>query len=249
MTTTSCRPMRENIWNLTLSLEYIFVARVRNFKYERANLRLRNRSFYILYSIIQFTCTLTYLLWFFIWSNRGVHPAQTIGKPRNEFWSSLFLEICKGKIKLTLLLPIWKIIPCEVLHLSSKSLVVSYQVHGKNISRHKRKNELVILPQYLISHRVSPVAKADFSQPGLCLSLQCKMLVLLLGLMWNSSHLNATVSKDYGLEAIYQSSQVVTQQFNDRLTNYKIGELRRKRKSKLKVLGQHNSYGSFGAWE
>ena len=75
------------------------------------------------------------------------------------------------------------------------------------------------------------------------------MLALLLGLTWNSSHLNVTVSKDYGLEAIYQSSQVVTQQFNDRLTNYKIGELRRKRKSKLKVLGQHNSYGSFGAWE
>ena len=73
------------------------------------------------------------------------------------------------------------------------------------------------------------------------------MLALLLGLTWNSSHLNVTVSKDYGLEAIYQSSQVVTQQFNDRLTNYKIGEL--KRKSKLKVLGQHNSYGSFGAWE
>ena len=69
------------------------------------------------------------------------------------------------------------------------------------------------------------------------------MLVLLLGLMWNSSHLNATVSKDYGLEAIF------TQQFNDRLTNYEIGDLRRKRKSKLKVLGQHNSYGSFGAWE
>ena len=140
ITTTSWRPMRENIWNLTLSSEYIFVARVRNFKYERANLRLRSRSFYILYSIIQFTCTLTYLLWFFIWSNRGMHQAQTIGKPRNEFWSSLFLEICKGKIKLTLLLPVWKIIPCEVLHLSSKSLVVSYQVHGNNISRHKQKN-------------------------------------------------------------------------------------------------------------
>ena len=75
------------------------------------------------------------------------------------------------------------------------------------------------------------------------------MLVLLLGLMWNSSHLNATVNTDYGLEAIDQSLQVVTQQFNDRLPNYEIGELERKRKSKLKALGQHNSYGSFGAWE
>ena len=75
------------------------------------------------------------------------------------------------------------------------------------------------------------------------------MLALLLGLMWNSSHLNVTVSKDYGLEAIYQSSQVVTEQFNDRLTNHQIGELRHKRQSKLKVRGQHNSYGSFGAWE
>ena len=140
MTTASRRAMRENIWNSTLSLKYSFVARVENFKYERANLRLRSRSFYILYSIIQFTRTLTKLLWFFTCSNRGMHQAQTSGKPRNEFWSSLFLKICKGKIKLTLLLPIWKIIPSEVLHLSSKSLVVSYQVHGNNISRHKQKN-------------------------------------------------------------------------------------------------------------
>ena len=51
------------------------------------------------------------------------------------------------------------------------------------------------------------------------------MLALLLDLTWNSSHLNATVSKDYGLEAIYQSSRVVTQQFNDRLTDYEIGEV------------------------
>ena len=75
------------------------------------------------------------------------------------------------------------------------------------------------------------------------------MLVLLLGLMWNSSHLNATVNTDYGLEAIDQSLQVVTQQFNDRLTNHEIGESGRKRQSKLKVRGQHNSYGSFGAWK
>ena len=75
------------------------------------------------------------------------------------------------------------------------------------------------------------------------------MLVLLLGLMWNSSHLNATVNTDYGLEAIDQSFQVVTQQFNDRLTNYEIRKSGRKRKSKLKVRGRHNSYGSFGAWE
>ena len=75
------------------------------------------------------------------------------------------------------------------------------------------------------------------------------MLVVLLSLMWNISHLNATVNKYYGLEAFDQSFQVVTQQFNDRLTNYEFGKLRRKRKSKPKVLGQHNSYGSFGAWE
>ena len=75
------------------------------------------------------------------------------------------------------------------------------------------------------------------------------MLVLLLGLMWNSSHLNATVNTDYGLEAIDQSLKVVTQQFSDRLTNYEIRKSGRKRNSKLKVLGQHNSYGSFAAWE
>ena len=45
--------------------------------------------------------------------------------------------------------------------------------------------------------------------------------------MWNSSHLNATVNTDYGLEAIDQSLQVVSQQFNDRLLNYEIGELER----------------------
>ena len=55
--------------------------------------------------------------------------------------------------------------------------------------------------------------------------------------------------QDYGLEAIDQSLQVVSQKFNDRLPNYEIGELERKRKSKLKALGQRNSYGSFGAWE
>ena len=74
------------------------------------------------------------------------------------------------------------------------------------------------------------------------------MLALLLGLMWHSSHLNATVSKDYGLEAINQSFQVVTRAIQ-RLTNYEIGESGRKRKSKLKVLGEHNSYNSFGVWE
>ena len=61
--------------------------------------------------------------------------------------------------------------------------------------------------------------------------------------------LNATGKKNYGLEAIDESFQVVTQQFNDRLTNYEISESECKRKSKLKVFGQHNSYGSFGAWE
>ena len=66
--------------------------------------------------------------------------------------------------------------------------------------------------------------------------------------MSNSSHLNAIVSTDYDLVAIDQSLQV-TQQFNDRLTKHEVGESGRKRQSKLKVRGQHNSYGSFGAWE
>ena len=75
------------------------------------------------------------------------------------------------------------------------------------------------------------------------------MLILLLGLMRNSSHLNATVNTDCSLEAIDQSLKVVTQEFNDRLTNYEIRESGCKRKSTLKVLGQHNSYGSFAALE
>ena len=127
---------------------------------------------------------------------------------------------------------------------------MSHQVHENNISRHKQKNESIILPQYLISLRVITSSEGgNFSSRTVCLSLQCKMLALLLGLISNSSHLNATVSKYYSLEAIGQSLQVVTQQFNDRLTSYEIGESGRKRKSKLKVLGQHNSYGSFGAWK
>ena len=40
------------------------------------------------------------------------------------------------------------------MQLFSESFVVSHQVHGNNISRHKRKKESVILPQDLISHRV-----------------------------------------------------------------------------------------------
>ena len=75
------------------------------------------------------------------------------------------------------------------------------------------------------------------------------MLALLLGLMWNSSHLNATVNTDCSLEAIDRSLKVVTQEFNDRLTNYEIRKSGCKRMSKLKVRGQHNSYGSFAAWE
>ena len=55
--------------------------------------------------------------------------------------------------------------------------------------------------------------------------------------------------QDYGLEAIDQSFQVITQQFDNRLMNYELVELRRKPKAKLNVLGQHSSYGSFGAWE
>ena len=93
-----------------------------------------------------------------------------------------------------------------------------------------RKKKSVILPQYLISHRLINSSRgANFSSRTICLSLQCKMLVVLLSLMWNSSHLNATVNKYYGLEAFDQSFQVVTQQFNDRLTNYEFGKLRRKR--------------------
>ena len=80
---------------------------------------------------------------------------------------------------------------------------MSHQVHGNNISRHKRENESVILPQYLISHRVITSSEGgNFSSRTLCLSLQCKMLALLLGLMWNSSHLSATVSKDYVLKRL-----------------------------------------------
>ena len=123
-------------------------------------------------------------------------------------------------------------------------------MHRNNISRDKRENESVILPQYLISHRVITSSEgANFSSRTVCLSPQCKVSVLLLGLMSNSSHLNATVSTDYDLVAIDQSLPVVTQQFNDRLTKHEVGESGRKRQSKLKVRGQHNSYGSFGAWE
>ena len=35
------------------------------------------------------------------------------------------------------------------------------------------------------------------------------MLILLLGLMWNSSHLNATVITVYGLEATDQSLKLL----------------------------------------
>ena len=50
----------------------------------------------------------------------------------------------------------------EVLHLSGESLVVSHQVHRNNINRHKEKNESVILPQYLISHRVITGGEGGF---------------------------------------------------------------------------------------
>ena len=82
----------------------------------------------------------------------------------------------------------------------------------------------------MISLRVIASSEGgNFSSRTLCLSLQCKMLVLLLGLMWNSSHLNATVNTVYGLEATDQSLKVVTQQFNDRwptvnLVNYGVSE-------------------------
>ena len=115
--------------------------------------------------------------------------------------------ICKGKVKLILLLPIWKTIPNDVLHLSNESLIVSHQVHENNISRHKQKKESVILPQYLISLRVITSSEGgNFSSRTLCLSLQWKMLALLLGLMWNSSHLSATVRKDYVLKRLINSN-------------------------------------------
>ena len=102
----------------------------------------------------------------------------------------------------------------------------------------------------MISLRVITSSEGgNFSSRTLCLSLQRKMMILLLGLTWNSSHLNATVNTDCSLEAIDQSLKVVTQEFNDRLTNYEILESGCKRKSKLKVRGQHNSYGSFAVWE
>ena len=75
------------------------------------------------------------------------------------------------------------------------------------------------------------------------------MFVLLLGFDVKQKSPQRHRKKNYGLEAIDESFQVVTQQFNDRLTNYEISESGCKRKSKLKVFGQHNSYGSFGAWE
>ena len=60
------------------------------------------------------------------------------------------------------------------------------------------------------------------------------MLVLLLGLMSNGSHLNATVSKDYGLEAIDQS--LLVQATERPVTNYEFGKLRRKRRRNCKYL-------------
>ena len=69
----------------------------------------------------------------------------------------------------------------EVLHLSSESLVVSHQVHGNNISRRIQKKESVILPQYLISLRVITSSEGgNFSSRTLCLSLQCKLLLLVV---------------------------------------------------------------------
>ena len=109
--------------------------------------------------MIQFSCTLTKLLWFSTCFNRGVYRSQTIGKFWNEYWSSLFLVICKGKIKLTLLLSIWKIIPNDVLHLFREYLEVSHQVHGNNISGREQKKKSIILPQYLISHRVITISE------------------------------------------------------------------------------------------
>ena len=91
--------------------------------------------------------------------NRGVYRSQTIGKFWNEYWSSLFLVICKGKIKLTPLLSIWKIIPNDVLHLFREYLEVSHQVHGNNISGREQKKKSIILPQYLISHRVITISE------------------------------------------------------------------------------------------
>ena len=71
----------------------------------------------------------------------------------------------------------------------------------------------------------------NFSSRTLCLSLQCKMLLLLLGLMWNSSHLNATLNTDYGLEATDQSLKIQRP-----VTNCEFGKLRRKRRQNCKYL-------------
>ena len=54
-----------------------------------------------------------------------------------------------------------------------------------NTSRRKQTKESVILPQYLISHRVITSSEGgNFSSRTLCLSLKCTMLVLLLSLSW-----------------------------------------------------------------
>ena len=59
------------------------------------------------------------------------------------------------------------------------------------------------------------------------------MLVLLLGLMWNSSHLNATVYTVYGLEAKFESCYTAIQR---PVTNCEFGKLRRKRRQNCKYL-------------
>ena len=59
------------------------------------------------------------------------------------------------------------------------------------------------------------------------------MLVLLLGLMWNSSHLNATVYTVYGLEAKFESCYTAIQR---PVTNCEFGKLRRKRRQNRKYL-------------
>ena len=40
---------------------------------------------------------------------------------------------------------------------------MSHKVHGKNNSKHTQQIELVILPQYLISHRVITGSEGGFS--------------------------------------------------------------------------------------
>ena len=88
------------------------------------------------------------------------------------------------------------------------------------------------MPEYFISHRV-----ITSSEGGNFLS-RTLVITAVQDVSPSSgfnvkSHLNATVSKDYGLEAIDQSLLVATQR---PVTNYEFGKLRRKRRRNCKYL-------------